>query len=96
MVNLDFSLNNAVLEGSIDQNMSFFSFSLIYILSPTKKTFKFAELCMKEEKFGKTEKINFANFYLFAILGSNILIQFERTFWLGLLSKLRHCPSLMS
>ena len=96
MVNLDFSLNNAVLEGTIDLNLSFFSFSLIYILSPTKKTFEFAEFCMKEEKFGKPEKIIFANFYLFAILGSNILIQFERTFWLGLLSKLRHCPSLMS
>ena len=68
MVNLNFSLNNAVLEGTIDLNLSFFSFSLLYILSPTKKTFKFAELCMKEEKFVKTEKVIFANFYLFVIL----------------------------
>ena len=64
MVNLDFSLNNAVLDGTIDLNMSFFSFSLIYILSPTKKTFKFAELCMKEEKFKKTEEIFVCQFLL--------------------------------
>ena len=96
MVNLDVSFNSAVLEGTIDLNLFFLSFSLIYILSPKKKTFKFDELCMKEERFGNTKKIMFANFYLFTILGSNILIQFERNFWLGLLSQLRHCLSLMS
>ena len=49
---------------------------------------------MKEKIFGKTEKIIFANFYLFAIFGSDFLIQFKIIFWLGLLSNIRHCPSL--
>ena len=65
--------------GGGPQNITsyYFSFSLIHVLSPTKKTFKFAMLCMKEEKIGKTEKIIFANFYLFAILGSNILFNLK-------------------